>query len=275
MILLLFCFNRSKSICLGLGYGIFHTQYPAVLYTEGFVTVCVETPILSQRDVIIWTFPTYIPQRKKMYGNFLIRKLTSLRLKRTVAVGSNCSRDQSTRTSCGIRIEKSLLSTRLRFHIMEKSATKSPISSHKRTPLGGGKRSRKAHCRKAAESRWKKKKADESLACSQLGESETHTLTIIGDAEILSSGNQQAPAEQPNDPCMAKKNLDRRRRHLGPTNDATDTEQKRCFLELPSLQSLFTDVACGECGAVGSLDVSFGEKMGYSRQISLVCQVCK
>ena len=41
---------------------------------------------------------------KKMYGNFLIRKLTSPCLKRIVAVGSKCSRDQSTRTSCGIRI---------------------------------------------------------------------------------------------------------------------------------------------------------------------------
>ena len=73
----------------------------------------------------------------------------------------------------------------------------------------------------------------------------------------------------------ARKKLDLMRRQLGPTNDDTDTEQKRCFMELPSLQSLFTDVACGECGAVGSLDVSFGEKMGYSRQIRLVCQVCK
>ncbi len=65
------------------------------------------------------------------------------------------------------------------------------------------------------------------------------------------------------------------RRQLGPTNDDIDTEQKRCFVELPNLQSLFTDVACGECGAVGSWDVSSGEKMGYSRQIRLVCQVCK
>lgn len=88
---------------------------------------------------------------------------------------------------------------------MEKSATKSPISRHQRTPLGGGKRSRKEHCRKAAEFRWKKKKADESLACSQLGESETATLTISGDAEILSLGNLQAPAEQLNDPCTARK----------------------------------------------------------------------
>lgn len=79
---------------------------------------------------------------------------------------------------------------------MEKSATKSPISRHQRTPLGGG---------KAAEFRWKKKKADESLACSQLGESETATLTISGDAEILSLGNLQAPAEQLNDPCTARK----------------------------------------------------------------------
>ena len=105
---------------------------------------------------------------------------------------------------------------------MEKSATKSLNSSHQRTPLGGRKRSRKEHCRKAAESRWKKKTADESLACSQLGESETATLTNSGDAEILRSGNQQAPAEKTNDPCMARKKTDRRRGHLGPTNDATD-----------------------------------------------------
>ena len=158
---------------------------------------------------------------------------------------------------------------------MEKSATKSPVSRRQRTPIGGGKRSRRAHCRKAAESRWKKKKADENLACSQLGESETATLTISGDAEILSMGNLQAQAEQPNYPCTARKKFDLMRRQLGPTNDDIDTEPKRCFMELSSLQSLFTDVVCGECGAVGSLDVSFGEKMGYSRQIRLVCQVCK
>ena len=103
------------------------------------------------------------------------------------------------------------------------------------------------------------------MACSQLGESETATFTTSGDAEILSWGNLQAPADQPNDSCTARKNLDLMRRHLGPANDDADTEQKRCFVELTSLQSLFTDVACGECGAVGSLDVSFGEKMGYSR----------
>ena len=53
VILLLFCFNRSKSICLGHGYGIFHTQYPAVLYTEGFVTVCVEIPFWASE---MWSF---------------------------------------------------------------------------------------------------------------------------------------------------------------------------------------------------------------------------
>ena len=158
---------------------------------------------------------------------------------------------------------------------MEKSATKSPVSSKPRTPLGGGKRSRKAHCRKAIESRWKKNKADKSLASSQLGETQTATLASSGDAEILSLGNLQAQAEQPNDPCTARKKLDLMKRHLGATHDAIDTDQQRCFMELPSLQSLFADVACGECGAVGSLDVSFGDKMGYSRQIRLVCQVCK
>ena len=46
VILLPFRFNHSKSICLGLGYGIFHTQNPAVSYTKGFVILfpCVETP---------------------------------------------------------------------------------------------------------------------------------------------------------------------------------------------------------------------------------------
>ena len=110
------------------------------------------------------------------------------------------------------------------------------------------------------------------MASSQLGETQTATLASSGDAEILSLGNLQAQAEQPNDPCTARKTLDLMKRHLGATNDAIDTDQQRCFMELPSLQSLFSDVACGECGAVGSLDVSFGDNMGYSR---LVCQVCK
>ena len=38
------------------------------------------------------------------------------------------------------------------------------------------------------------------------------------------------------------------------------------------LKSLFSAVACNECG--GNLTVAFGEKMGYSREIRLACEVC-
>ena len=160
---------------------------------------------------------------------------------------------------------------------MEKSATKSLNSSHQRTPLGGRKRSRKEHCRKAAESRWKKKEADESLACSQLRESETATFTTSGDAEILSLGNLQAPAEQPNDSCTTrKKNLDLMRRHLGPTNDDADTEQKRCFVSLPSLQSLFTDVSVVNVVQLEVWMCLLARRWVIpDTEIRLVCQVCK
>ena len=127
---------------------------------------------------------------------------------------------------------------------MEKSATKSPVSNDQRTPVGGGKRSRKGQCRKAAESRWKKKEADESLASSQLGETQKlkATLATSGDAEIPSLGNLQAQAEQPIDLCTARKKLDVMKsfkRHLGPRNDDIETDQQRCFMELPSFQSVF------------------------------------
>ena len=56
VILLLFRFNRSKSICLGLGYGIFHThktppffKYERLRHSLPLLTVCVPTPNESVR----------------------------------------------------------------------------------------------------------------------------------------------------------------------------------------------------------------------------------
>ena len=225
--------------------------------------------------MIIWTFPTYIPQRKN------IRKLPYKEVDVTYAWNEQLRLAQSAHVTnqralpAGYELRKVCFRLDCTFILWRNQLQNHqfPVINEHHLVEGRG------HAKHTAEKQPKlvgrRKKADESLACSQLGESETATLTINGDAEILRSGNQQAPAEQPNDPCMARKKIDRRRGHLGPTNDATDTEQKRCFVELASLQSLFTDVACGECGAVGSLDVSFGEKMGYSSQIRLVCQVRK
>ncbi|KAK7107180.1 hypothetical protein V1264_015140 [Littorina saxatilis] len=51
--------------------------------------------------------------------------------------------------------------------------------------------------------------------------------------------------------------------------DETDSDKERC---LKNLKSLFSAVACGECG--GTLSVCFGDKMGYSREIRLACEDC-
>jgi hypothetical protein len=55
--------------------------------------------------------------------------------------------------------------------------------------------------------------------------------------------------------------------------DEDDGETFRCFFEIKCLQKLLDKVACGNCLSVGKLQVTFGEKMGYSRQIRVSCLV--
>lgn len=150
---------------------------------------------------------------------------------------------------------------------MDKLSEKSPSDSSvkpKRTPLGGGKRSRRKHSRKAAQARWQTKDSNQNIGSSKHGQ-----------AEVPRPENQNAEAGQQN-PCTARRKLELMRRHLDVADANIDTDKQRCFAELQTLQSLFSAVACSECGRpnAGSLEVAFGDKMGYSRQIRLVCQVC-
>ncbi|KAL8568889.1 hypothetical protein ACOMHN_061465 [Nucella lapillus] len=52
----------------------------------------------------------------------------------------------------------------------------------------------------------------------------------------------------------------------------TDQNKERCFLELGSLKKLFSSVTCPRCDA--SLNIAFGDKMGFSREIRIACEDC-
>ncbi|KAL8561274.1 hypothetical protein ACOMHN_047129 [Nucella lapillus] len=73
-------------------------------------------------------------------------------------------------------------------------------------------------------------------------------------------------------------NLSTARRKLGIMQEyvdaAGDTDQnkERCFLELGSLKTLFSSVTCPRCDA--SLNIAFGDKMGFSREIRIACEDC-
>jgi len=203
IVVILFCFDFKK--CL---FGSWLRHFPHTIprrviherlrHSLPLLTVCVETPNEPvRRDQLGFSDIHSIEKN--------VRKLPYKEVDVTTLETNSCGWLEVLTWPINAHFLRDTNSTRLHFHIMEKSATKSLNSSHQRTPLGGRKRSRKEHCRKAAESRWKKKEADESLACSQLRESETATFTTSGDAEILSLGNLQAPAEQPNDSCTTRK----------------------------------------------------------------------
>lgn len=147
-----------------------------------------------------------------------------------------------------------------------------------RTPLGGGKRTRRQQCKEAAKRRWQTKNAVKSLlSISMIGEATVteHTISASGDANISNdllagdnSGIVELPAEQQ---CTARRKLNVMKDYVAAA-DETDNDKERCFLELKSLKYLVSAVACCECG--GTLTVGFGDKMGYSREIRLTCEVC-
>ena len=161
---------------------------------------------------------------------------------------------------------------------MDKSPQNSSNSKSKRTPLGGGKRSRKRQCKDAAQARWQPKNADQQLSEMQVDNVVSeHVLAAHGDATVSSRDDLHAgqdnvplPDEQPDKQCTARRKLDLMRKYVGEADD-TDNDKERCFMEMRSLQSPFSAVACSECG--GSLTVAFGDKMGYSREIRLACEV--
>lgn len=75
-----------------------------------------------------------------------------------------------------------------------------------------------------------------------------------------------------NEPSTSKRKLELLREHLGPADQIEDGQTKeRCFVEIQVLNTLFT---CAECGSVGNFDVCFGDKMGFSRQIKVICPSC-
>ncbi|XP_070178777.1 uncharacterized protein [Littorina saxatilis] len=152
---------------------------------------------------------------------------------------------------------------------------------------GGGKRSRRQHSKKAAQARWQSNDPDKHVLETEEQELEgfgvfEHTLFAHGDAEIpscshnLQAGQNIVQNGQPNEECSARKKMGLMKEYIDPANDnivADDTDSnERCFMDLGTLKGLFSAVACQECG--GSLDVAFGDKMGYSREIRLACQSC-
>ena len=153
-------------------------------------------------------------------------------------------------------------------------------SNSKRTPLGGGKRSRKQQCKLAAQIRWQCKSADQQLSELQVENVSEHVLSAHGEATTsansssadLHAGHDNVPLpDEQDDQCTARRKLDLMRKYVGEADD-TDSDKDRCFMEIRCLKSLFSAVACNECG--GNLTVAFGEKMGYSREIRLACEVC-
>ncbi|KAL8596181.1 hypothetical protein ACOMHN_021221 [Nucella lapillus] len=160
-----------------------------------------------------------------------------------------------------------------------------PISNPKKTPLGGGKRSRKQHCKKAIQARWKSKHADKQQAesTSTVGladrDIQVHTVCGSGDAVGGCSRNRNLDGQDNLMQPEQRDNLSTARRKLGIMQEyvdaAGDTDQnkERCFLELGSLKKLFSSVTCPRCDA--SLNIAFGDKMRFSREIRIACEVMK
>ena len=143
----------------------------------------------------------------------------------------------------------------------------------KRTPLGGGKRSRKRQCRLAAQARWKSKS---DVLLSENKDLTSHVLRADGDAERSDYTNLngldgvQEPAGEQDNQSTARRKL-RVMRDCVREAAGSDTKQ-RCILELSSLNKILAAVPCSFCG--GLLAAVFGDKMGFSREIKVVCEVC-
>jgi hypothetical protein len=110
-----------------------------------------------------------------------------------------------------------------------------------RTAFGAGKRARCRQSREAIQKRWKS-------ACSASSEDE--------------DGDQHGQEQNSNQP---QGGAELRFHLLGRQllQDGGGTDSGRCFMELDTLRLLLAAVACSGCGSVGSLGVSFGDKMGY------------
>ena len=151
-----------------------------------------------------------------------------------------------------------------------------------KTRLGGGKRSRREQAKEAARSRWQRSQASAEVG-SCVGDETcvaSTTVTVHGaaveDSRSAMAGQEAANENEDRQPCnssTSSKKLRRTSQQLGPTA-VTDAEDERCFIELQSLKTLFTFVGCGHCGCVGSLDVCFGDHMGFSREIKVRCLEC-
>ena len=157
----------------------------------------------------------------------------------------------------------------------------SATNGQKRTPLGGGKRSRKRQCRLAAQARWKSKS---DVLPSENKDVTSHVLHAVGDTELSDTNLAgqdcvQVPAGQQDNQSTARRKLQVMRDYVGEaaddTADDTDTDSdttQRCILELSCLNAILSAVPCNACG--GLLTAVFGDKMGFSREIKVVCEVC-
>lgn len=133
----------------------------------------------------------------------------------------------------------------------------SPSDPHK-TPLGGGKRSRRRQAKLATTARLENKKNDETAN--------------IPTANSPKGAGENFPNNQNKMKSAAKRKLNLLQDHL--CADANiDENKERCFIELKSLQMLLSSFDCQNCNSTGTLSVSFGTKMGYSREIKITCLV--
>ena len=143
----------------------------------------------------------------------------------------------------------------------------------KRTPLGRGKRSRRQHCKKAIQARWQKKfereSCSESLTTSDVQE---HVLSTHGSAGTPRSFDPTANQNfVPVRDCTARRKLATMQNYIDAVEEGDD-DRERCFFELKCLKHMISKMACQECG--GSLSARYGDKMGYSREIRISCEVC-
>jgi len=155
---------------------------------------------------------------------------------------------------------------------MDNSAQAESCSAKKKCRLGFGKTSRRYQCTLAAQKRWKKANhVDERSSLSTADDVHSteaeHVLATSGGGDAdTSRGNNNENAQPNNDQCAARRKMNFIKDHIAPT-DNVSAEKERCFMEYGSLKSLMSTVACKQCG--GYMEVSFGDKMGFSREIKL------
>ncbi|XP_025097592.1 uncharacterized protein LOC112565918 [Pomacea canaliculata] len=141
----------------------------------------------------------------------------------------------------------------------------------KQKPYGTGKLSRKAHSKKAAAARWKK---TQEPICG-----ESHVITDIESASVsdnLTDLTESTSTDlNTSTASTSRRKLALLKEKIGTTDELEDgNTRERCFIELKTLTDMFSFFPCPECCVTGSFEVSFGDKMGYSRQINIKCQIC-